>query len=365
MGIGFDVFKANIGWNLADSAMNAISNSIEKNAREQEAREQAAKKLSDRTDMLKTLVFMVANNIALDRSGKKSIAKVLSTIYDENISLFSIEEQIDSLYSQLKNQNLKQFFSNIAAINTDREQVCAMYLVAMLLYMGLSEEQAALPAHAYNLALTKKFFGINRSELAQCYALLGEKLGKETDDIADVFEELTSEESIKQIEAENPTLVYDATNKSMQSVAQCQNPKEEIEKCYTSTVQGSDKSFSDRFFLADTNPKKVLAAVNHYAKNCKGEEIIACYDDSSFCNAKAGFLLSNKKLYICNSFEKPQEIELSSVQVITAVPKLVNSCIKVDDVEISTSMLNGAGTELLSDFLQKTIPLAIQIQVSQ
>ena len=39
MGIGFDVFKANIGWNLADSVMNSVSNAIEKNAAENAERQ--------------------------------------------------------------------------------------------------------------------------------------------------------------------------------------------------------------------------------------------------------------------------------------------------------------------------------------
>lgn len=365
MGIGFDLFKANIGWNLADSAMGAISDAIEKNAQENAEKAKAEKECSDKNDMLKTLVFMVGNNISLDRSAKKSIASVLSMIYGENISLFSIEERIDSLYSELKSQNLKQFFSKIAAINTDREQVCNMYIVAMLLYMGLSEEKLALPVHVYNLALTKKFFAISRSELAQCYSVLGERLEKDTDDIADVFEELTSEESIKKIETENPTLVYDEKDVALQSSSICENPKVEIEKCYYNTVQGSEKTFMERFFLADSNQKKVMAAVNSYAKNCKGEEIIVQYDDSSFCNGKVGFLLSNKKLYICNSFEKPQEIELSSIQVITASSKHLDSSVTVNNIKISTSMINKAGTELICNFLQQAIPLAMQIQVSE
>lgn len=82
-----------------------------------------------------------------------------------------------------------------------------------------------------------------------------------------------------------------------------------------------DEEFKKRFFLADENPKKVLAAVNAYAKTCKGEEILALYDDSAFGNGKVGFLLTNKKLYVCNTFEKPQEIELSKIEVISATPK--------------------------------------------
>ena len=69
--------------------------------------------------------------------------------------------------------------------------------------------------------------------------------------------------------------------------------KEEVEKLYYSCIQdvNGDEEFKKRFFLADENPKKVLASVNAYAKNCKGEEILALYDDSSFGNGKVGFSL--------------------------------------------------------------------------
>lgn len=363
MGIGWDVFKANVGWNLADSAMGAISDAIDKNAKEQEARAIAAKEQQDKNDMLKTLVFMVGNNIELDRTGKKAIAQTLSDIYDENISLFSIEDKIDASYSEIQNESPKQFFANIKSIQSDREQVCLMYLVVMVLYMGLSDEKLVLPAHVYNLSLIKQFFAVSRSELAQCYSAVSEKINKDVDDIADVFEELTSDESIKKIEAENPGLVYDDTK--LLSENESLNPKEEVEKLYYSCIQdvNGDEEFKKRFFLADENPKKVLAAVNAYAKNCKGEEILALYDDSAFGNGKVGFLLTNKKLYVCNTFEKPQEIELSKIEVISATTKKMNSFISVNNISIDTALCSEVGQSIVSTFLQKVIPLAKQIEV--
>ena len=358
MGIGFDVFKANIGWSLADSMMGSISNAIEKNAAEQQARAQAEKEESDKNDMLKTLVFMVGNNIPLDRTGKKAIASVLSEVQDENISLFSIEDKIDAAYSDIQTKNPKQFFANIAAINSDRGQVCLMYLVTLLIYTKLSDDNAALPAHAYNLSLIKHFFGITRTELANCYGALGKQLNKDTDDIADVFEELTSEESIKAIERENPTLVYSETKEALP--APNTSPKEEVEKLYRSTVQGSDSDFTDRFSLADSNPKKAIAAVNAYAKNCKGEEILVFYDDSAFGNGKVVFLLTNKKLYICNSFEKPQEIALADISTISGTEK---AAIYVNRIKISTILIKEEKKQLVCEFLEKAIPLAIKINV--
>lgn len=365
MGIGFDMFKANIGWNLADGVMESVSNAIEKKAAQAEAEKQE----SDADDMLRTLVFMAGNNIALDRAAKKAIASVLSEINNETISLFSIEEQIDSIYSELKTESLEDFFEDITAIYTDREQTGFMYAVAMILYMHLSDEKVALPLHVYNLSLIKKYFEIERSELAECYEMLGKKLEKDVDDVADIFEELTSEESIKKIEAENPTLICDNSTVSkvaaLPEVAACDNPKEAIETYYNAAVAGTDSTFTDRFILADSNPKKVIAAVNAYAKNCKGEEILIAYDDSAFGNGKVGFLLSNKKLYVCNSFEKPNEINLTDVHSIVATPKLMNSFITVNNIKIDTTMLNGHGTEIVADFLQKAIPLAMQVEGAQ
>lgn len=367
MGIGFDVFKANLGWNLADSVMGSISNAIEKNAEENEARSKAEKEQSDKNDMLRTLVFLVGNKTTLDRTAKKSIAAVMSTIYEENISLFSIEEEIDSMYSELESQNLKQYFSSISAINSDREQTCMMYVVILLLYMQLSDGNIALPVHAYNLCMIKRFFGIERKELAECYAVLAEKIQKDTDDVADVFEELTSEEAIKKIEAENPTLTYEETKDTISSsaVAICENPKKLIEDIYAASIEEGkeDEDLENRLILADSNPKKVIAAVNAYAKNCKGEDILALYDDSAFGNGKVGFLLTNKKLYSCNSFEKPQELELSSISKISATPKSLNSFITVNDIQIDTAMLGKKGTEMVCSFLQKAIPVAMQIEV--
>ncbi len=141
------------------------------------------------------------------------------------------------------------------------------------------------------------------------------------------------------------------------------SPKEGIETYYNDSVKGMDSTFTSRFMLADSNPKKVIAAVNAYAKGCKGEEILAIYDDSAFGNGKIGFLLSNKKLYVCNSFEKPKEINLADIYSIVATPKLLNSSISVNDIRIDTVQVNGSGTEILAAFLQKAVPLAMNVTV--
>lgn len=356
MGIGFDIFKARVGMNLADNVMDSISNAIEKNATESAAREQAEKKQLDENELLKILVFMVGNNIELGRGGKKVIASVLSIVYNEKISLFSIEDKIDEAYSELRSVNPKQFFANISAINSDRKHICLMYIVILLLYIELNNANLLLPAHVYNLYLIKRFFSISRAELAKCYSELGTKLEEDTDDIADTFEELTSDEAIKAIEEENPDFIYKESVPTL-----CANPKEEIGKIYNGIVQGVDKSFTARFDLADNNPKKAIVAVNSYAKNCKGEEILVFYDDSAFGNGKVGFLLTNKKLYVCNSFEKPQEIDITEISTVSATQKqkiFVNN-----NITISTTMVNEIAKNLMCDFLQKVIPFAKQIEV--
>ena len=165
-----------------------------------------------------------------------------------------------------------------------------------------------------------------------------------------------------QIESVNEEVIEERPAEES-SISVSENPKEDIEALYVAVAQNGDESFTGRFFLSDSNPKKVIAAVKAYAKNCKGEEILVAYDDSAFGNGKVGFLLSNKKLYICNSFEKPQEIELSAVQSVSATPKSMNSFITVNDIKIDMTMVNGAAAELIAEFLQKAIPLAKQIEV--
>ncbi len=358
MGIGFDVFKANVGWNLANGFMEGISNALEQNAAENAARAQAEKVQSDKDDMLKTLVFMVGNNIALDRNGKKEIASILSEIYKETISLFSIEDKINTIYSDLQSKNTKQFFANIAAINTDREHICYMYVVVLLLYSVLSNDGKALPVHAYNLSLIKRFFAINHAELVECYSALGKMLEQDVDNIADLFEELTSEETIRAIEESNPILVHE---EKLPDPVTCENPKDEIKNIFNSLIEKTNDGFSN-FVLADSNPNKVIVAVKTYAKNCKGEEAIALYDDSAFGNGKVGFLLTNKKLYFCNSFEKPNEIELSAINSIVAVTNTKHPFINVNDFKIETDMASSFGAGLIGEFLEKAIPFAIQIK---
>lgn len=364
MGIGFDVFKAKVGWNLADGAMELLSDAIEKGAAENAAKEQLAKEQSDKDDMLKTIVFLVGFNCSLDRNWKKAIAASLSAFYDEKISLFSIEDKIDAAYEEMKTKGLKKFFSGISSINTDRKYACLIYAVVMLLYMNLHNGEMVLPAHTYNLALIKKFFALSRAELTQSYEMLGSKINQDVDDLAEVFEELTSEESIKEIEEANPALAYVEPAEPVTISISCENPKEEVEKLYNETIQQcSDDGFAKRFALADSNQKKTLVAINAYAKNCIGEEILVVYDDTLFGNGKAGFILTNKKLYIHNSFEDPIEIDLSSVISITASSKETNPFITINDVKVSTSMLTELGTELVCNFLEKAIPLAKQIEL--
>lgn len=258
MGIGFDVFKANVGWRLADGVVGSISDAIEKNAMETAIRQQAEKEQVDRDDMLKAIVFMVGNKVEVDRNTKKGIASMLSTIYDKNISLFSVEEEIDTLYSQLQSQNLEEYFSSIEAINTDRRQVCFMYEVVMLLYMGLDNEGEVLPAHSYNLALIKRFFRINRSELAECYAIVAEKIEMDTDDVADFFEELISEEAVKKIEGENPHIAYKGKESFLPVSSNCERLKE-TEEVSLEEIDGEDdfRVMEERGVLKSQKKKSV------------------------------------------------------------------------------------------------------------
>ena len=88
MGVGFDMFKAVIGYSIAEGVVNSVSDAMERSSAESAVREQNAKDASFKNNMLRILVFMLGNNIELDRDGKKQISSYLSEVTGEKISLF-------------------------------------------------------------------------------------------------------------------------------------------------------------------------------------------------------------------------------------------------------------------------------------
>ena len=381
MGVGFDFFKATIGHNLANGVMDSLSEAIANNAAENSAREEAKKANSYKNDLLKTLVFMPGNNTVLERSAKKTIAEYLSGVCEESVSLFSIEDKIDLAYEKINADGPRKFFSEIRAINSDREQVVAIYTCVLILYEELANSEKVLPAHIYNMALIKHFFALTRKELTECYDAVAKANEADIDDIADLFESMTSEEAIKAIEAANPTLVYtedeaededeiedeepEVEEEPPQETSEpdvCANPREEIERLYYEALKEAGtagKDFKDKVCLADSNPYFVSKAVNLYAKDCVGEDALLVFDNTWTKNFKNGFLLTNKNLYIGQGGRLKAKIALEQIKFIDMPAN--DYKIVVNTTDFPANMILPEGATALANYLVKVIPLAMQI----
>ena len=378
MGIGFDAFKANIGWSLADSLLGAISDAIEDKNAEQKARSLAENTEQNKQDMLKTLVFFITHNIGINLTIKKVIADLFSEAYQEQISLFSIEDKINSAYEMVINRSPADFFIEIESIYCDRDNVKAIYLYLCLLYIQFDSKQEILPAHSHNLYLIKKYFGLTHEELAECYGLIGKISDQNIDDIADTFEELTSEEKISEIENKYPSLldveeesyksdknnsIHKSTDKEKskeeiseiyESVSESttfENPIEEIKNLYNKALyEASDNSsdFGKHVFLADSNPEFVMKVVRTYAKDCVGEEAILVFDDTFTKSCKDGFLLTNKNIFIGLGGKIKAKLPLSEINFIDVSFKTFATSIKINTTEIFSEQILKKGTIALA-----------------
>ena len=376
MGFGFEIFKGKIGAALADSVIDGVAQAVESNAIAQAQAAQAEKEKSDRQDMLKTLIFMVSYNMNLERSGKKAIAGALSRFYDEDISLFSIEDQIDAAYTELAGKNPKDFFNRIAAINDDRAHAILMYTYILYLYTELASENSVTPAHVYNVYLIKKYFAMNRAELAECYKALGALVEQSTDDVAELFEPLTGEEAIRLLKEQNPALIYEGEIKAIPEMDISQQKQtifetdpnaeklKEIETLYYEAVHSvGDTNFATRVILPDLQPAVVHMAVATYAKDCAGENAVLLYADDINCEGKSGFLLTNKKFYFYAGtvWEKPKSIPLKTI--ISMECRAKKQEFVINGMKIIVPYLQKpAPTEALFNLLQKIIPLAMEIE---
>ena len=312
MGIGFEMFKLRLGDAIADGVINSFSSAMQKHAADQAEQEEIAQQESNRLDMLKTMVFMVSYNMELERSGKKAIANALSQLYDEEISLFSIEDQIDDAYSQIKGTNPKTFFSGIVSITNDRYCAAIIYTYMLYMYTELIAKEAITPAHIYNMYLIKKYFLMQRSELAECYKALAGIVQKDTDDIADMFEKLTCEAAIESLKSENLSLTYEESN--IQENVEIEDSEKQIEAFYYQAISEAGENMDDfkkHVNLADKRPDMIAKAVKTYAKDCIGENAILIFDNTWTLNCKNGFVLTNKNIYIGSGGKLKQCIPLA------------------------------------------------------
>ncbi|MBO6131331.1 MAG: hypothetical protein J6P28_05125 [Treponema sp.] len=392
MGIGFDFFKATLGARIADAVVDSFSDSGDGASSEVERISTDAEDGQNercpinRNDMLRTLVFLMGNNRNLERSDKKTIAQCLSGMYGEDISLFSIEDKIDEAYKAANSQTAKEYFADMNEIDYDREQAVLSYTTVLLLFAGVTEEDSVSSAYAYNLALIKRALKMERKELAVCYKFAGEELEMDTDDAADKFEEVTSDEAIKKIEEENPSFVRVEVKKELPPPSEpasspvldqspvpeqdpapvvCENPRGEITKLYYEAMAEAGKNnvdFSKHVFLADDKPDYVLKAVKSYAKGCVGEDVILLFDNTFTKNCKNGLLLTTKNIYIGYSGILLAKIPLPDVNFIDVKVATFSNVVIINKIEMQSEQVLNDGTKALARLLQKIIPLAMQIE---
>ncbi|AIN94061.1 hypothetical protein E4O03_01195 [Treponema sp. OMZ 792] len=362
MGIGFEMFKLRLGDAIADGVINSFSSAMQKHAADQAEQEEIAQQESNRLDMLKTMVFMVSYNMELERSGKKAIANALSQLYDEEISLFSIEDQIDDAYSQIKDTNPKTFFSGIVSITNDRYCAAIIYTYMLYMYTELIAKEAITPAHIYNMYLIKKYFLMQRSELAECYKALAGIVQKDTDDIADMFEKLTCEAAIESLKSENLSLTYEESN--IQENVEIEDSEKQIEAFYYQAISEAGENMDDfkkHVNLADKRPDMIAKAVKTYAKDCIGENAILIFDNTWTLNCKNGFVLTNKNIYIGSGGKLKQCIPLADIKFIDATVKFTSNKLTINTTEVETEQIL-KGTIALYNLLQNIIPLAMKVE---
>lgn len=169
---------------------------------------------TDKSDTLKSLIFVAGYKEDLSREDKKLIVKVMKCV-DENFSLFSDEEKIDQIFNSLKGVNVKTFFENILSLRIDRDKIISFFILDLMLLIYLADQGTCTAQNKYNLYLVKKHFNFSRSELVKCYQQLGDLQNADIDDTAEAVESLIGEEAIADLVRDNPYLIGERSAKEL------------------------------------------------------------------------------------------------------------------------------------------------------
>lgn len=162
----------------------------------------------DMEDTLKTLVFAVGHNSAIDREIKKLIANMMQ-ILDENFSLFNNEGQIDAVYRKIQNVNITEFFDDILSLRVDRTKIANIYVLDLTFILFLMRMGLLHPQYIYNLYLIRKHFNLTRQELATCYRTIANMQNQKMDfdDVAEEIEDLVGDAVIQELIQQYPYLI--------------------------------------------------------------------------------------------------------------------------------------------------------------
>lgn len=110
--------------------------------------------------------------------------------------------------------------------------------------------------------------------------------------------------------------------------------------------------FKEQIFLANRSPDVLKKVVDSYAKVSKDEIPILIFDNTAFKSAKDGFLLTNKRLYIHNMWEKTIVINNSDITFLILKKGLMSTTIIVNDTRIDLNVIYGKSKDSLFDLLK-------------
>lgn len=323
----------------AEAITGAISASIEK---------------KDRQDLLKTLVFVTSYKATLTRDLKKHIVTIMKII-DEDISVFSCEPEIDGIYRDLQKMTSAAFFKEVLSTRILREKIMQMYIYVLFLVSRLNGDKTLSPQQLYNLSLIKKQFQFSRQELGQCYSALAKLTETDTDDIAEELEMLTGESAMRQLMKDYPDLVEgDAVphiGQDAESAGLSEETLQAIESLYHESVQRvSEKDYETRLVLGQQRPQLLQKAINTYANEAAKEMPLVQFDESLMNNGQAGILLTNKKIYLKDTFEFAA-IPIRNIVTVEAT----GTTIKVNTVSLQLISISKKAVQEMAEFLRQCV----------
>lgn len=314
----------------------------------------------DKTDVLKSLVFVVSYKGALNKEYKKEIVNVMK-IMDESISLFTYEPEIDAVYKTFQTHlNAEAFFEDVLSTRFDREKIIFMYMYVLILVRILNQKNMFSPQQLYNLSLIKKQFNFSRNELGMCYSGLAQLVDSDTDDIAEELETITGDEAITHLLKTYPDLIEldkDAETLYLERYPELNKEVFEKIKClYVDSVRKSnDVDFSSAVNLVVNDKFRIQNAINKYAKNAINEIPILFYDSSLLSNGKTGLVLTDKNVYIGEVLNHHTVPLRNIVRIISK-----EDTFSINDITLSGVSFNNATSQLFTDLLKNIIKLLIE-----
>lgn len=330
---------------VADAVSGAIASAVER---------------KDKTDVLKTLVFVVSYKGTLNKEYKKEIVNVMR-ILDDSISLFTYEPEIDAIYQSFQTHlNAEVFFEDVLSTRFDREKIIFMYMYVLILARLLNQKNMFSPQQLYNLSLIKKQFNFSRNELGMCYHGLAQIVDSDIDSIAEELETITGDEAILHLLEAYPDLIEldkDAETLYLERYPQLKKETfEAIKTLYMETVQkANDKDFSKAIKLSVDDKDRIKNAINEYAQDAINEIPILFYDSTILSNGKTGLVVTDKNVYI-GEFMNHQRIPLRNI--INIIPK--KGAFSINDNSLSGVNLTISTSPLFVEFLKRTIGLLIE-----